>query len=373
MSQAEARGADDPASDIGIVIVSYNTRDLLDACLKSLALALGDDGRQTGSGGSESSGGESSNSESSGSESSGSESSVGAAYSAPGGENKLRRSEVWVVDNASSDGSADHVAARFPWVHVESFDRNLGFTAANNIVLKRWLDAPEGPPTHVLLLNPDTEITRQSLDILGDALDADPTVGMVGPALVYPDGRFQHAAFRFPGLVQTVLDLWPIERLTDRPINGRYPESRYAAGIPFDVDFVLGACMLLRGTAVQSIGPLDEGFFMYCEEIDWCVRLRDRGWRIACVPAAKVVHHAGASTSQFRSLCFIHLWRSRKRLARKHGSAWRRLLFDAVLSAGLFTRSIADRLDVMRGRMEAAERNERLEAYRAIRQGESET
>lgn len=342
---ARPGGSSDPPA-LGIVIVSYNTRDLLDACLVALAAALGA-GQGEGGPGRPDEAGE------------------------PGGERRPPAAridaEVWVVDNASPDGSAELVAERHPWAHLERLDRNAGFTAANNIPLRRWIDAPAGAPEHVLLLNPDTEISRAALDALRSALAADPSIGVVGPALVYPDGRFQHSAFRFPGVIQTTLDLWPVDRLADRTINGRYPRARYAEGRPFEVDFVLGACMLARGSALRDIGPLDEGFFMYCEEIDWCLRLRSAGWRRVCVPAARVLHHAGASSRGFRHASFVHLWRSRRRLARKHFGPVRRALFEAVLAAALLQRSLLDRLALALGRLDPSEAAARRSAYRAVR------
>ncbi len=288
---------------LGVVIVSFNTRDLLDACLSALAADLrvaGFDAAELGAAG-------------------------------PG-------VEVWVVDNASTDGSAAMVAERHPWVQLDGLDENAGFTAANNRVLERWAAAPDRCPDWVLLLNPDTELRPGALAALVSALAAAPDVAVAGPRLVYPDGRFQHGAFRFPGIVQTWLDLFPVNRLVDSTLNGRYPRRVYARGRPFAVDFVLGACMLVRGAALRAVGPLDPGYFMYCEEIDWCRRFRAAGWRILCVPAAELIHHAGASTSQRRGLANAELWRSRRRYFRIHGSPAQRLLTGAIIRLGLARR-----------------------------------
>lgn len=313
--------------ELGVVIVSYNTRDLLAECLSALASGIAHD--------------------------------LAAS-------SFQEVAEVWVVDNASQDGSADMVRESYPWVQLIGLETNVGFTAANNLILRRWLDSPTGPPRVVLLLNPDTEVSPDAIHTLQQALEESPDIGMVGPALEYPDGRFQHAAFRFPGLIQTALDLWPVSRLLDHPINGRYDRSCYTRGRPFDVEVVLGACMMLRGEALRAAGPLDEGFFMYCEEIDWCRRLRDRGWRIVCVPQALVTHHGGASTSQFRATSFVHLWRSRRRLMRLHAPDWKRLAFDGIVAAGLGSRILIGRFAVLRGTMTTEELSRRMAAYRAI-------
>ena len=140
---------------------------------------------------------------------------------------------------------------------------------------------------------------------------AHPEVGGVGAQLRYPDGRFQHGAFRFPGLFQLWFDLFPPRprRLLDSRLNGRYPRAAYEGGRPFPIDFALGAALMVRGAAIAAAGLLDEGYFMYAEEVDWCWRMRRAGWPFYCVPSAVVIHHGGASTRQFRSQSFVNLWR----------------------------------------------------------------
>ena len=311
------------AGDLGVVVVSYNTRDLLEACLGRLTEAI---------------------------------------------EASGVTAEIWVVDNASSDASPDMVAEAFPAVHLLAETRNLGFTAANNRLLGPWASAGQACPDRVLLLNPDAEIDATALQELMRALDRDAEAAVVGPALRYPNGRFQHAAFRFPGLIQTMLDLFPVPRLLDRPVNGRYPRQRYATGQAFDVDFVLGACMLIRGEALRAIGPLDEGFFMYCEEIDWCKRAAEAGWRRLCVPAASVLHHGGGASGQaaFRATAFVNLWRSRRRYFALHAPAWRQIGFALLLRLGLARRVVGDWASARRGRIEFAEFAARMVAYRGV-------
>jgi GT2 family glycosyltransferase len=151
---------------------------------------------------------------------------------------------------------------------------------------------------------------------------------------VYPDGRFQHGAFREPGLVQMLFDLFPIARLQDSRLNGRYAANKYR-DVPFDVDFVLGACMLVAAEAVSSVGAMDPGFTMYCEEMEWAHRMRTAGWRVVCAPAARVVHHSGASTRRARPDMWVLLWRSRLRYFRMVGPAWRAAALRSVLLASL--------------------------------------
>ncbi len=122
-------------------------------------------------------------------------------------------------------------------------------------------------------------------------------------------------------------DLFPMPaRLYETRLNGRYPRRLYDGKIPFFVDHPLGATMMVRTEAVEQVGLLDEEYRIYCEEIDWCWRMRRAGWRALCVPAAQVVHHAGGSTGQVPVSSFVHLWTSRARLyTRHHGPATRRL------------------------------------------------
>jgi hypothetical protein len=228
--------------------------------------------------------------------------------------------QVWVVDNASTDGSPEMVKEAFPQVDLIASDENLGFVRANNRALREIQDVTPQPKT-IWLLNPDTEVLPGATAALLSTLGTDPQVGMVGPKLCYPNGSLQHSAFRFPDLLQLAFDLFPFPaRLYDTPLNGRYPRHLYDGEKPFLVDFTLGASMMVKLSTITDVGMMDEGFFMYCEEIDWCWRMRKASWHILCVPAAHVVHHAGQSSGQVRVASFINLWKSRARLyARHHG------------------------------------------------------
>lgn len=255
-------------NDLSIIIVSYNTRELLRACLRSAF-----DGLQRAG----------------------------------------LRGEVWVVDNASSDGSADMARAEFPLARVIANADNRGFAAANNQAIA------ESDARYVMLLNSDAEVRGDALGELVRALDARPRVAAVGARLVYADGSFQHSAFRFPGFAQILLDFFSLHhRLLDSQVNGRYPRSLYAGTEPFPVDHPLGAALMARSETIRQVGPLDDGFFMYCEEIDWCWRMRKAGWDVLCVPTAEVMHHGAGTTRKFREEMFVALWRSRFRLYAKH-------------------------------------------------------
>jgi N-acetylglucosaminyl-diphospho-decaprenol L-rhamnosyltransferase len=269
-----------PHLDLAIIIVSYNTRNMLRACLRSVYAGL----TQTG-----------------------------------------LDAQVWVVDNASSDGSPGMVRAEFPQTRLLTQDHNLGFAAGNNVALRELgFGAASRPqsqpaPSLVLFLNPDTELQGNAFAEMARVLRTTEETGVVGASLVYPDGRFQHSAFRFPTLWQIWFDFFPRPaRLLDSRLNGRYPRRLYEAGRPFAIDHPLGAAMMTRADVIQGVGLMDEGFFMYAEEVDWCMRVKKARWKVYCVPTAKVVHHAGASTRQFRDDMFVALWRSRFHLFNKH-------------------------------------------------------
>jgi N-acetylglucosaminyl-diphospho-decaprenol L-rhamnosyltransferase len=265
--------------DLAVIVVSWNVRQLLGGCLTSVSQSLADSAR------------------------------LGVPLTAG----------IWVIDNASADGSPDMVRARFPDVHLVANRDNRGFAAANNQGLTLAL-AHE--PRHLLLLNPDTVVRGRALEALVRFLDTTEKAGMAGARLVFGDGSFQHSAFAFPGLAQLAIDLFPVPaRLHDTRLNGRYPRARVAADAPpFPVDHPLGAAMLVRRAAVRDVGLMDTGFFMYCEEIDWAMRFHQAGWQIFCVPAAEIVHYGGQSTGQIRAASLVNLWHSRHRLYRRHYS-----------------------------------------------------
>lgn len=272
-----------------VIIVSWNVRDLLVACLRSLQADL---------------------------------------------ERAGPPADIWVVDNGSTDGTPEVVARDFPAVRLIARRDNPGFAAANNQAMHAALET--APPRYFWLLNPDTQLLPGATAALIAAMEAYPRVGVAGAKLLYPDGSLQHSAFRFPGLVQLVFDLFSLPpRLYETRLNGRYPSRLYNGESPFFVDHPLGAAMMVRKEAVEQVGLLDEGYRIYCEEIDWCWRMRRAGWRALCVPAAQVVHHAGCSTGQVPVSSFIHLWTSRARLYARHHGPVTRCLARTLVRIGM--------------------------------------
>src|SRR5690242_8262545 len=198
------------------------------------------------------------------------------------------------------------VRAEFPQVHLIANDTNPGFAAANNQAIRA------SRSRHILLLNPDTRIIHDAPAQLVAFLDGHPAAGAVGAKLYNPDGSLQQCCFRFPGMAQAALEFWPLNhRLLTSRLNGRYPLRDY--NTPLEIDFPLGASLTLRRAALEQVGLLDEGYFMYCEEVDLCLRLRQAGWHIFLVPAAEIVHYGAQSSGQFRYPMFVTLYRSRYR------------------------------------------------------------
>lgn len=212
---------------------------------------------------------------------------------------------VWVVDNASGDGSTALVRTRYPDVHLLESPENIGYAAANNLALRAIRPSAADPPwPHILLLNPDTVVPPGALGRLVALLEREPDVGIVGPKLVRADGALDPACrrsfptpavsfYRFSGLAR----LFPHSRRF-----GRYNVTYLDPDEPGDVDAVVGACMLVRGLAVGEVGLLDERFWMYGEDLDWALRIRRAGWRVVYRPEVVIVHlKRTASTASTRA------------------------------------------------------------------------
>jgi GT2 family glycosyltransferase len=317
--------------DLLIVTVSYNTRELLADCLHSIL--------------------------------------AGLRYSNLVGE-------VWVVDNASADDSAEMVRQMFPDVCLIAHHENLGFAGGNNLALRKVGLLPPTPPSdpgfsdqprHILFLNPDTRVIGDALGTLVRFLDSTPTAGAVGAGLVHGDGTFQHSAFAFPGLMQILLDFFPLHhRVLDSRLNGRYPRRWYQSGQPFGVDHPLGAALMVRGDVLAQVGSFDQRFFMYCEEIDLCRRIKAQGWQIYCLPQARIVHLVAQSTQQFREPMFVALWKSRFLMFEKHESKIFRWFARRLVGLGLWSERRRARSAWSRSEIDSAQLEARLGAYREV-------
>jgi GT2 family glycosyltransferase len=267
--------------DASVVIVSFNTRDILRTCLASLKRATGD-----------------------------------------------LDIEVIVVDNASHDGSADMVAAEFPRVSLLRSAVNLGFAGGNNAAFG------QARGRHVILLNPDTLLDRDTLDRAIAHMDKDPSVGMAGGRLLNRDGSDEPAARQFPSVFNDFLALSGLAaRFPGSRLFGRFDRTWAPVAQPADVDWVPGAFAIIRGEVLAQVGHFDERFFLYYEEVDLCRRIRAAGWRIRYWPDI-VVHHWGGESSKTltdhaisSSGSQLVLWRMRSALLyyrKQHGrlTAW---------------------------------------------------
>ncbi|NOX60974.1 MAG: glycosyltransferase family 2 protein [Chloroflexi bacterium] len=202
--------------------------------------------------------------------------------------------EVWLVDNASSDGSPAMVNERYPQVRVLINEENRGFAAGNNQGIAR------ARGRYLLLLNPDTEMPPTALRRLLAYMEAHPKVGVVGPKLVGERGKIQGGAAGYDPSLRTIFNYATfLYRLFPRHFRGLWlPHQLYRQEQPIQVDWVSGACMLVRTEAAAAAGPLDESYFMYSEDAEWCRRIRGAGYRVVCHPGVTVVHHIGGSARQ---------------------------------------------------------------------------
>jgi GT2 family glycosyltransferase len=222
--------------------------------------------------------------------------------------------EVFVVDNCSTDGTAEVAQTHFPAAQVIRNPVRRGFAANNNAAMR----CSRG--RHLLVLNPDTVVHEGALETLVAYLDGHAAVGICGPRLLFPDGRLQLSCRRFPTWRSVLARRTPLRRfLWDSSLNA----DHLMANVDHDreqlVDWMLGACLMARRAAVDEVGLLDEGFFLYVEDIDWCYRMWRQGWKVAYVPAARVTHHHQAETDRrwLTRRTWIH-YRSIGRFVWKH-------------------------------------------------------
>ncbi len=258
--------------DLSVIIVNWNVRELLRRCLASIEAHRGD-----------------------------------------------LSLEVIVVDNASSDNSVSMVEQEFPQVHLIASQENLGYTGGNN------LGAKEARGRYLLILNPDTEVIGDTLKQMVAYLDKHPEVGVLGPQLLYSDGSIQSSRRRFPQLATAYFQGTPLSWRWFP--NNRFVRMYHMADRPDDeiqpVDWLAGAALMIRRQTWQEVGPLDEQFFMYFEELDWCHRCRDAGWEIYYLPTARFIHHAKGSSRQIASAAQIRFYHSRTLYFRKYfGARW---------------------------------------------------
>ncbi len=204
--------------------------------------------------------------------------------------------EVIIVDNGSTDGSAAEVGRLFPEATIIEHGRNDGFAAANNIAIGR------SRGRHLLFLNPDTVVEHGSIERMVSFLDEQGEAGALGCMLYHPlTGSVESSARANPDLLPLFWNLVNLDRLFPRSrLFGRYRMSYRSMDEWREVDWVTGACMMARSEAVEAVGGFDDGFFMYCEDIDICYRIKADGWKIFYLPEAKVGHYRGRSSDRLK-------------------------------------------------------------------------
>jgi len=222
--------------------------------------------------------------------------------------------EAIVVDNGSADGTVGMVGTGYPGARLIANRHNRGFAAACN----QGIEAARG--RHILLLNPDTVVRSGAFAALLAFMERTPDAGACGPRLLNPDGSLQASCHPFPSLrVQAtdILELWRIPWVRARRPCGDHGHTQPA-------DWLTGACLLLRREALDAVGPLDEDYWMFSEEVDWCYRARRAGWRTYLVAEAEVVHRGGATYAGADTEMIVELYRSIFRFYWKHCAPWRR-------------------------------------------------
>jgi len=270
--------------DLAIIIVNWNTRDILEQCLHSV-------------------------------------------YSSK----TTKHIDVWVVDNGSSDGSERMILEKYPQTRLITNNDNVGFAQANNQAITN------SKGDYVLLLNPDTVVENDVIEVLVDYLEEHPDVGAVGPRLLNPDGSLQESAYPEPTLAREFWRMFHLDRIKN---YGEYPMGDWILTKTRDVDVLMGACFLIRRKVLNQVGLLDEEFFVYSEEVDLCTRIRNYGWRITWVPTVNVVHLGGQSTEQIQQEMFLQLYQGKIQYFRKHHSLFEVWIYKFVLFMATLVRLV---------------------------------
>jgi len=308
--------AKEPIPEVSVIIVSYNTRQMTLDCLHTLEAGL-----------------------------------------------EGLSAEIWVVDNASADGSAAAICAEFPDVHVINNPVNAGFGAANNLALK------QAKGEFLLLLNTDAFAKPSAVSALVDYLKTHPKAGIVGPRLLNADSSLQRSCYRYPSPGRAWLENLGLSGLVARHGTlGDY--SAWAHDRERSVEWVIGACLLVRREAYMQAGGFDEAFFMYQEETDWQKRVRDAGWEIAFTPSAVVTHLGGASGASERASINAHFFDSLDYFIRKHHGLAGLVSLRLAMVVGAAARTVAwgGIAALLPRRRSVAQAKTRLQAWLCVRQ-----
>lgn len=262
-----------------VIIVSWNTRELLLQCLRSLA----------------------------------------AAGNSP--------DEIVVVDNASRDSSAEAVEAAFPQVRVVRNRRNLGFAAANNIGIR------QSTGDFLCLINSDVVIPKGCLVKMRRHMQARPEIGVLGPKILWPDGMtVQRSCMGYPTLWNMLCRAAGLDSFFPKArLFGGFLMTYWSHDTLREVDVINGCFWMLRRSAMEEVGLLDENFFMYAEDIDWCKRFHDKGWKLVFYPEAEAIHYGGASSAAMPVRFYVEKQRANFQYWRKHHGRFSTEIFYAMM------------------------------------------
>jgi GT2 family glycosyltransferase len=268
--------------DLSVVIINWNTKELLITCLDSLF-----------SGG------------------------------------LISEEQVWVVDNASSDGSAEAIEKYFPNINLIITPENVGFGAANNLAILHI------NKKYVWFLNPDTEVRSAALTTLINFMESNPSAGAAGSKFLNPDGSLQTSCYPFPTVSR---ECWRLLHLDTIWTYGGYNQAHWNPNEVREVDVLQGASLILRKEVLDQVGLFDEDYFMYTEEVDLCFRVKNAGWHLFWVPQSEVIHYGGQSTQQAATEMFISLYQTKLLFFKKHYSWFDVQLYKLVLSIASIVR-----------------------------------
>ena len=234
--------------------------------------------------------------------------------------------EVIVIDNGSQDGSGMEVKKSFPFVHLVENEKNLGFAKAANQGLQK------ASGRYALLLNPDTQVKGEAIEQLRSFMETHLEAGVAGPQLLNSDGSKQNSIANYPSLATELLNKSLLRWLFPKKFPGK--ERDYSE--PVEVDSVIGACMIVRRDAIDQVGLLDEDYFLFLEETDWCYRMAKVGWKIYHVPQAEVDHFQGKSAETVKKRARVEFYRSRYHFFKKNRGSlqWFILLCGLMIRLG---------------------------------------
>lgn len=267
------------ASKLSIIIVSYNSSNLLEECLDSI-------------------------------------------FKYPCGQNY----GIIVVDNNSTDGSQELVRKKYPGVELITNTSNVGFAAANNMAIKST------DSDFILLLNSDCQVYGNSLDKMLGFIESITEAAVVGPKIINSDGSIQYSCRKFPSIIDAGLHSILVNIAPDNPVSRKYKLVDISREKPFEVDWVSGSCMLVRRQALLSTGFMDENYFMYVEDIDLCFQMWKKSWKVFYYPHAEILHHVGGSTNvgkvaasvRMQKSIFYFFWKN-------YGKSWKILLIPLLV------------------------------------------